>query len=271
MKNFVSVIVTTKNEQEAVSNLLKSIKAQSYKKIEIIVVDNNSFDKTLEISKKFTPNIFMFGPERSSQRNFGVKKSKGEYVLIMDADMILTKDVIKSCVEKIQTGKSIGALVIPEKSYGEGFWSKCKAFEREFYLGDENIEAARFFKKNIFLKFGGYDTKITGPEDWDLPLRMKKAGVKIGRIDNFILHDEKKFSPIKSARKKFYYGLHAKEYLKKHPEMILTQGNLLFRPSFFKQIPKMITNPLLTIGMISNRFLEMSGAILGIIVAMLKK
>lgn len=270
MKNFVSVIVTTKNEQEIIENLFKSIKRQSYKKFEIIVVDNNSKDQTKRISNKYTKLVYNFGPERSSQRNFGVKKARGEFILIVDADMVLTKDVLKSCINKMNETQ-LEALVIPEKSYGEGFWSKCKAFEREFYLGDENIEAARFFKKNIFLKFRGYDTKITGPEDWDLPMRMKKAGVKIGRVNNFILHDEKKFSPIKSARKKFYYGLHAKEYLKKHPEMILTQGNLLFRPSFFKQIPKMIENPFLTIGMIVNRFLEMSGAALGIIAAVLKK
>lgn len=271
MKKLVSAIITTKNEEEIIRNLLKSLKRQSYNKIEIIVVDNNSADKTLEISKKFTSNTYTFGPERSSQRNFGVKKSKGEYVFILDADMVLTKNVIKSCVEKMRSDKKIEALVIPEKSFGKGFWAKCKSFERQFYLGDENIEAARFFTKKIFEEFGGYDTKITGPEDWDLPLRMKKSGVSIGRIESFILHNERKFSPWKSAKKKFYYALHSKEYLKRHPEMMLTQGNLFFRPKFYKNLGKLTKDPLITLGFLFTRFLEMSGAFLGIILAILRR
>lgn len=263
-KNLVSVIITTKNEEQSIARVLKSIKNQSYKKIEIIVVDNFSTDSTKTISKKFTKNVFSFGPERSAQRNFGVKKARGEFVLIIDADMVLTKKVIENCVKKMADKKGLGGLVIPEKSFGKGFWAKCKAFERQFYLGDENIEAARFFKKKIFKKFGGYDTKITGPEDWDLPLRMKKSGVLIGRIESFILHNEKKFSPWKSAKKKFYYALHSREYLKRHPEMMLTQGNLFFRPKFYKNLGKLTKDPLITLGFLFTRFLEMSGAFLGI-------
>lgn len=271
MKPLVSIIVTTKNEEEVIENLLKSIKAQTFKNFEIIVVDNHSSDRTREISQKYTNKVFNKGPERSTQRNFGVSKALGEYVLITDADMVLSKSVLASCLKIMDLKKDLGALVIPEKSYGEGFWAKCKAFERQFYLGDENIEAARFFKKKLFLKFKGYDKKITGPEDWDLPLRMKKAGIKIGRISQFILHNERKFSPIKSAKKKFYYALHAKEYLRRHPEMILTQGNLFFRASFYKRADKLLEDPLVTLGFLATRSMEMSAALAGITLSFLKK
>lgn len=269
-RKIVSVIITTKNEQDVIEKLLRSIVNQTFKFFEIIVVDNNSLDKTLIIAEKYTSKIFTFGPERSAQRNFGVKQAKSQYILILDADMILTKNVINDCVKKMEMNNSAGALVIPEKSFGIGFWAKCKAFEREFYIGDENIEAARFFRKSLFLKFNGYDETITGPEDWDLPLRMKKQGIKIGRIKSFILHNEKKFSPLKSARKKFYYALHAKEYLKKHPEMIFTQGNLFFRPSFYRQGFKLLKNPALTVGMLYIKFLEMIAALFGLAIGFLK-
>lgn len=271
MKKRISIIITTKNEEEVLESLLKSIKRQSYKNFEIILVDNFSGDNTKNIAKKYTKKIFTKGPERSTQRNFGASKARGEFVLIIDADMVLTKNVLSSCIEKMATNEQLGALVIPEKSYGEGFWAKCKAFERQFYLGDENIEAARFFKKKVFENFRGYDTKITGPEDWDLPLRMKKAGVHIGRVKEFILHNERRFSPWKSARKKFYYALHAKEYVKRHPEMIFTQGNLFFRPSFYKNLNKLLEDPLVTIGFLATRFLEMSGAFFGILLSFTKK
>jgi len=56
----VSVIVTTRNEEHNIANCLESIKAQTYPqdKIEIIVVDNNSLDKTKEIALKYTNKIY---------------------------------------------------------------------------------------------------------------------------------------------------------------------------------------------------------------------
>ena len=75
----VSVIVTTKNEEIHIANCLNAIKDQSYPQdlIEIVVVDNSSTDKTEEIAKKYTDKVYNFGPERSAQRNFGVKQSGG--------------------------------------------------------------------------------------------------------------------------------------------------------------------------------------------------
>ncbi len=261
----ISAVITTKNEEEVVGDLLRSIKNQSCKNFEIILVDNNSTDRTTQIAKTFDARVFDKGPERSIQRNWGVEKAKGEYVLILDADMVLTKDVLKDCAQKIGKDKTLGGLVIPEVSFGEGFWSKFKIFEREFYLEDETIEAPRFFNKAVFKKFGGYDEEITGPEDWDLPLRMKKAGIKIGRIKSVIRHNEGRFSPFKSARKKFYYASHAGVFLKRHPEQIFVKGNLMFRPVFFKKWKKMAGSPILTIGMFTVKLIEAVSAMSGVV------
>mgnify|MGYP001609602325 CR=1 FL=1 len=179
--------------------------------------------------------------------------------------MVLTKNILANCVEKFEKDDNLGALVIPEKSFGEGFWTKCRAFEREFYVGEPSIEAARCFRKDIFLKFGGYDENITGPEDYDLPLRIRKAGNKIGRIKSYILHDEKHFSPLKSAKKKFYYASHAQAYLRKHPEMAIKQGNLLFRPVFLKKWRKLLSHPIFGMGMFVIKGLELIGGLSGII------
>lgn len=268
-KPLVSVVVTTKNEQEVLGDLLSSIKLQTYKNIEIILVDNNSSDKTREIAKQFTKKVYIKGPERSAQRNFGVEKAKGEYVFIIDADMILGKDVVSECIQVAQ--KNFEAVIVAEKSFGKGFWTQFKVFEREFYEGDEDIESPRFFKKSLFNKFGGYDLSITGPEDWDLPLRMRKAGVKFGRTETYILHNERNFSPWRSAKKKFYYASGAREHLRRHPDVILTQGNLLFRPVFFKNWRKLVAHPFLALGMFFVRALEMAGALLGVLYFLIGK
>src|SRR3989338_3629701 len=101
----VSIILTTKNSEKYIRDCLQSIKDQTYKNIEIIVVDNNSSDNTKQIASELAAKVYNHGPERSAQRNFGVKKAKGEYILYLDSDIILSKNVVKDCVNKFKNFK----------------------------------------------------------------------------------------------------------------------------------------------------------------------
>ena len=102
----VSIVITTKNEEQNIENCLLSIKEQTYSNIEIILVDNNSKDKTIEIALNFTRKIFNKGLERSAQRNYGMNIiARGKYVMFLDADMILGPKTIEACVSMIEKGK----------------------------------------------------------------------------------------------------------------------------------------------------------------------
>ena len=63
-EHLVSIVITTRNSAQTLCTLLKSIKGQSYKSIEIIVVDNDSTDKTKEIAYRYTRKVYDKGPER---------------------------------------------------------------------------------------------------------------------------------------------------------------------------------------------------------------
>ena len=207
----VSVIITTKNEEKNIANCLKGIKKQTYKKIETIVVDNDSSDNTKKIAKKYTNKVYNKGPERSSQRNFGVKKSSGEYILYLDADMILTPKVIAECVELAEKG--IDGIYIPEKIIGKGFWIKTRNFERSFY-DSTAIDCVRFVSKKAFNQVNGFDTKMTGPEDWDFDKKIRQKR-KVALIKAPLLHNEGKFSIKKYLAKKGYYAKDFDKYIKK--------------------------------------------------------
>jgi len=208
----VSVIITTKNEEKNIENCLKSIKNQTYKNIEIILVDNYSTDKTREITKKYTNKIYLKGPERSAQRNYGAQKAKGKYLLFLDADMILSPTVIEECIQEAEEKEYI-ALYIPEKTIGKTFWTKVRDFERSFYIGTP-IEAVRFIRKDIFLEIGGYDENLTGPEDWDLDRRIKQVG-KTGRIKSIIYHNENTLTLKRHLIKKKHYTKSLRKYIQK--------------------------------------------------------
>lgn len=242
---FVSILIHTKNSERTLNRHLQSIKEQTYPILELIVVDNNSSDKTCEIARKFTDKVYNKGPERSAQRNFAAKVASGKYLIVPDSDMYLTENVIAECVEICEKNPEIAAVVIPEKSVGIGFWAKVKAFERSFYLGDPIIEAARFFRRKVFWEFNGYDENLTGPEDWDLPERIAQK-YQIGRIKSFVLHDEGNLTLKKLIQRKYYYAFKVAPYLEKWGFNPINQKTIYFlRPSLYKKIPQMIANPLL--------------------------
>jgi glycosyltransferase involved in cell wall biosynthesis len=263
MTKKVTIIIPTKNSERTIENCLRSIKDQSYKYIEIIVVDNNSSDKTTELAKKYTKLVFNKGPERSAQRNFGAKKSRGEYLLFIDSDMELSKNVI---ADSINESAKYSVLIIPEESRGDGFWAKCKTLERSFYVGVDYIEAARFFDKKIFNSVGGYDEGLISGEDWDLSQRVI-AKNSVGRINSYIFHDEGKLKLIDDVRKKFYYSRNIKKYKTNNKSSFAMQSSPLKRYKlFFSKPKKLFENPVVGIGMLFMKTAEFGAGTVGYIV-----
>jgi glycosyltransferase involved in cell wall biosynthesis len=234
----VSVVLTTKNEEKNIETCLVSVKEQTYRPIEIIIVDNNSTDRTKEIAGRYTHHVYNKGPERSAQRNYGmIDAANGLYVMFVDADMILAPQLVESCVQAMQTGK-FAALHIPEIILGMSYFSKVRRFERSFYNGTV-IDGARFFKKKVFVQVGGFDPSLSGPEDWDIDKKIKQIG-SIGLLDmmlqdvsfwslksyieshgiqtiysNVIYHNEADFSLRKYLSKKSYYSNSFHNYIEK--------------------------------------------------------
>jgi len=285
MQEKVSVVITTKNEEKNIENCLKSIQLQTWTNIEIIVVDNNSSDKTKELSRKYTELVFDKGPERSAQRNHGlIDIATGVYGMFIDADMILTPNLIEACVNEFSNNDPI-ALHIEEIVLGNGRLASIRRFERSFYSGT-CIDGVRFFKLFDFKKIGGFDAALPpGPEDWDLDKRFKQLGtlnlVKSGspadhwtldafihsrgavRSKNFagIFHNEDEQTLKRYLSKKSYYSSSMEIYKTKWENDSDIRRQLGF---FYRYISvflengkwtKIVQNPLRFVGVISLRFL----------------
>jgi len=257
-KPLVSIIITTKNEESNIENCLKSIKYQNYKNIEIILVDNFSKDKTVKIAKKFISKIYSKGNERSDQRNYGIKKSKGEYILYLDADMIITDGLIESCVE-FSLLKKINGIFIEEKILGRSFLNKIRNFERQCYNGTF-IDALRFFRKKCIKNIGYFDNSINGFEDWDFSIRIsdkykseilpksklknskwklkkfvEEKGIKFSNLNQCIIHNETEINLTKLINKKSYYSIALNNYKKKYSKR---KNILKFQLSFYNRLFK---------------------------------
>lgn len=263
-KNLVSVIIPTKNSSNTIAACLKSIKNQTYKRIEIIVVDNNSEDSTKLISRKFTKKVFNQGPERSSQRNFGAKKAKGEYILFLDSDMTLDKKVVKEGVDIFANSSKTGGLIIPEKSVGISFWGKCKALEKTFYERVSWIEASRFYRKRIFDQMKGFDSELISGEDWDLSKRVEEKS-EIKRTKSFVIHHEGEISLLSTLQKKYYYSIHIPKYINKNGGKLNIMVWDRYR-LFFSNPKKLFKNPLLGIGLLFMKTSEFAAGAVGYLV-----
>jgi len=251
----VSIVLTTRNEARHIGSCLESIKKLNYPqdKIEIIVVDNSSVDNTKEIALRYTDKVYNFSPERSAQRNFGVRQAQGKYILYLDADMLLSERILQECVEKCEKEDCL-ALYIPERIIGRGYWVKVRDFERSFY-NSTCIDAARFIRKNVFSKIGGFDESLTGPEDWDFDRRIRVAG-KVCAVDSVIYHQEGDFNLSRYLNKKGYYAQTLDKYIQKwgrQDEIIKKQLGLWYR--FFGVFlengkwKKLLRHPALSLGM----------------------
>jgi glycosyltransferase involved in cell wall biosynthesis len=173
----ISVVVTTKNEQDNIENCLNSVKNQTYKNYEIIVVDNFSTDETKVIAQKYSNKFYQIGPERSGQRNYGFNQlASGDFGLYLDADMILAPNLLKRFVENIEEG--VSGYFIEEIILGQSFFNEVRRFERFFY-NTTPIDAVRIFPLDKFKKVGGFDEQlfVSGSgEDWDLDIKLSSLG-----------------------------------------------------------------------------------------------
>jgi len=212
----VSVVIPTYNSESTLPMCLRSIRSQSYSNVEIVVVDNFSTDDTVKIARGFGARVYEFDCERAKAKNIGLRKSKGEYVLFLDSDMELTKGVIEECVNLMRANDRIGGVVIPERSVGKNFWVKVMDFEKSLYAGTR-VESARFFRRDLAIKAGGFDESVVFFEEMTLPVKIERMGYDVrARIKSVILHHEQDFSLARHLIKKLYYGRTARRFERRY-------------------------------------------------------
>ena len=140
-KDLVSIIIP-KRKEENISELIFYLMLQTYQNTEIIVVDE--------------------GHERSKQRNIGIKKAQGKYLLILDSDQFPNPFLIEECV------KNKISAYIPEDITTPGWFGVLRNWERQFYNGTP-IDCVRFVKAKGCPLF---DEEQSGPEDCDWDRRV---------------------------------------------------------------------------------------------------
>jgi len=270
---YLTIVITTKNEEKNLGNLLESIKKQDFNDYEVIVVDNYSTDKTKKIASEYEVLVLNKGPERSAQRNFGVSKALGKYVLILDADMILEQGILKELFAKAESDNNIKCLTMKEEPVGDSLWARAKKLELEFYTQPEDFDLApRWFDKQVFLEFGGFDETQTGTEDWDLPDRIYKKYPKKFLTSKRVFHNEGDYGLLHILKKKYYYASKSHNFVKKSKGGIFNSRFVYFlRPQFYRHWRLWFKDLFISINLLLLISLQTFFSALGFFIGLIKK
>ncbi len=151
-KTPLSVIVITKNEEENIRECLKSVFGWAD---EIIIVDDESSDRTVEIAKEYTDKIFSRRMENEGiHRNWSHTKAKNEWILSLDADESVTEELKQSIMQAIPNTEYDG-FNIKSRNYLGDFWiqhggwyfGKLKMFKKSLFSYEEvEVHPRIFFK-----------------------------------------------------------------------------------------------------------------------------
>jgi len=191
----VSVIVPCYNSGNTLSRTIDSVARQTWEKIELIIVNDGSTDKsTIELLDFFStkPNIIVHSQINkglASARNNGIRISKGDFILPLDSDDWLDDNAIEIMIDTFRLGSESSIVFSDIKLEGKRVGVKktyCNPFEQLF---SNQLPYCMLFPKCIIQEINGYDENLVyGLEDWDLNLRLLTSGYKFKKIDTPLFH-----------------------------------------------------------------------------------
>lgn len=257
----VTVVVPTRNNIRTIEACLRSVAEQTHPEVELIVVDNHSSDGTPRLAARYADRVITAGPERSAQRNTGIEAATSRWVLWLDSDMVLPPRTITVALE---TARATGAtgIALPERTIGEGFWTACRALERECYLDDPWLHNPRLVRRDYLVGEGAFHTKMSGPEDADLRMKMRSTGAGIELAPIIIDHDEGRLTVRDVLGKRYYYGRSIPAFASEHQGAVGAQGKAVLR-SYARNHRRLLRDPVHAAGMVVLRALEAGGYALG--------
>lgn len=191
----VSIIIPTYNAERFMPGLLDSIFKQGIEDTEVIIVDDCSKDRTVEIARGYPVRIIQLdrnsGPARA--RNIGVKEARGDIIFFLDSDVIVMDGTLKEVKDYLENNPSVNCVigVCETEPINKGFVPKYMAmFEYIHLIGRPGNMVSVFaprcgvIRKEFFERIGGYNESYKGADVEDFELARR-----INRTDPIILNE----------------------------------------------------------------------------------
>lgn len=222
----VSVVVPVRNNQEMIEDCIVSLLDQDFPKeeYEIIVVDNNSTDKTAEIIKKY-PVQYLFEGKigRTKARNKGINKASGDIICFTDSDCMAHSNWIRELVRGFNDeeiggigGKSVGYEIsnLTER-YIELLYEEYNLSFR-FNKIPQIMTGNAAYRSRVLAEVGNFDESFETSEDFDLSARVFWSGYRMEYAPQAIVYHRHRSDLKKFFTQYFEYGRGYVRFTKKH-------------------------------------------------------
>lgn len=199
----VSIIVPCYSQAHFLSEALQSVMEQSYSNWECIVVNDGSPDDTERVAKQWLEKdsrfqyLYKENGGLSSARNAGIKKSKGAFIVVLDADDILHPDYLIKLVPVLEEDDTKGIV----SCYSKFFFKNQKNIINELkpsgthyqdLMFENKLIATSLFRKKCWEEVGGYDESMKkGFEDWEFWLNITKRDWEFQFVEEFLFYYRK--------------------------------------------------------------------------------
>ncbi|MEW6295030.1 MAG: glycosyltransferase [Candidatus Diapherotrites archaeon] len=230
----VSIIVPVLNEEKTLEKCLKSVKGNSYKDKELVVIDNGSTDGSQKIAMKYADKFFI--EKRKGivfAKNLGIKKASGDFIAFTDADCVASKDWLKELIScfKDNSIASVGGPNLTPKDDSKFSQHIGKTIELLSSLGAEygsrekkikevehNPGCNVIYRKEILKELKGFNEKMISNEDPELDFRIREKGFKLIFNPEAIVWHYRKGSYKRFFRQAFSFSLGKTQLIKLHPK-----------------------------------------------------
>ena len=221
----ISIVIPCYNVASYLEDCLESVLKQTYNRLEILLIDNNSDDDTIKIMssyvKKYPHQISMYFVKNQGAthaRNLGIKKSKGEWIQFLDADDLLSPEKINHQVSLISENTDV--------IYGSSYKETLKGEKYLMPISEDIVEGllatklgntcSNLFKKQKLEEIDGWNVDLKSSQEYDLMMRlfMVNAKFKIDREPLTIIRD-REFGQISNYSSKWiiYTDIRIRFYL----------------------------------------------------------
>jgi glycosyltransferase involved in cell wall biosynthesis len=195
----VSVIIPCHNDGKYIDYAIRSIVKQTYHDWEIIIVDDGStdlytIDKLKNLNYPKTTVLRKNNGGVSSARNYGIRHSKAEYLLLLDADDSFKSTFIEKAVRILDNNEAIGVVSCYERFFREDNFENTvrvhhpKGGGVENFLTENNANGNSLIRYQCWRDVGGYDEKLPSHEDWDFWIKVTSKGWLVYTIPEVLFH-----------------------------------------------------------------------------------
>jgi len=188
---FLSVIIPVYNAERHIGDAVRSILCECYISLEIIAVDDGSTDNSAEILKSFSEVTYYkqanSGP--AAARNLGVRMSKGDFILFLDADDLFPAGKIRQQLSYFEQRPEIEIVMGKSQFFFEDGSSKTVfRFPDETYQVLNVLLGSGLYRRSVFDKVGLFEESLQFSEDFDWFNRVRELGIPILVTDDIALY-----------------------------------------------------------------------------------